>query len=99
MLFRSPTNLIGYAQQATQAFFGKSLPVTMRTTPTSMTFSGTGTVVYGAGSSTTSSTFGSDSMTPDNVGFYVTTSSVLTTGGAIRLQTSGSLTLYISAEL
>jgi hypothetical protein len=92
----SPANLIGYSQSTTSALFGKSLPVYMRATPT-IALSGTGTVVYGGGSTTTSSTYSSDSCSPDNLGFFVTTSAVLTAGQAVRLQTGTKI--IATAEL
>ena len=92
----APTNLIGHAQATTSAVFGKSLPIYMQAAPT-IALSGTGTIFYGSGSSTTSSTYTADSCSPDNLGFFVTTGAVLTVGQAVRLRTGTTITA--TAEL
>lgn len=94
---QAAANLIGYAQGATVAYFGKGLPVTMRASP-SLALSGTCILVYAAGSTTTSSTYTADTTAPDTVGFGVTVgSSLFAAKDALRLQSG--VTITASAEL
>ena len=93
-----PNNIIGYCQSTAGAFFGKALPVNIRTTP-SVTFIGANAtvVIYSNGTSTTSTSANLDTSSADNIGFSVTTPAVLTIGQACRIQVG--LSLSISAEL
>ena len=90
-----PANLIGMVQSTTTVVFGKSLPVTMRTSPT-LTTTGTVTIFHGA-SSTSSLSLTPDTTSADNVGFAAETAAVMTVGQSARFQSG--MTLRCEAEL
>jgi formate/nitrite transporter FocA (FNT family) len=62
--------------------------------PPTVTFStGLILVVYGASLTTTSTSTTTDNINPDQIGFFLNTPSVLTTGGANRIGTMAAMSL------
>jgi hypothetical protein len=93
----APVDLIGYNQATTAAYYSFNFPTTMRIAAASVSITGTCTIVYGAGSTVTSSTYVvADPTSVNNCPFAVTATG-LTAGQATRLQ-SGEI-VSISAEV
>jgi len=92
-----PIDLIGYNQATTTAYYSFNFPTTMRIAAASVSITGTCTIIYGAGSTVTSSTYSvADATSVNNCPFAVTATG-LTAGQATRLQ-FGEI-VSISAEV